>query len=333
MFGFLLVGAAYMHDPRRRVRIAGLLCLGYATALRYNAFAATFPLIVLVFEWTPGARWWRRYAVATVAWLATTVAALGFNAAIIDKKVHFWHSTLGVFDIVGTLAFVDEDLADAELERLLAGTELRVHDDIHGAIRRIYRPDDFLPIIMEDKHPILWQLPINGYVPAPQSQRDAIERAYVEVITTYPTAYLKHRVTVMGKVLWLDADRPNAVVRSRSFAFPEYHNQIGLGTGWSKLQLKMTRLMHGIWRHAPIFLPWLYVVLALLFLPLAIRHRDVLALLASGLVLELSLLPLAASPDFRYSQWLILNVGIATVVLTARRARAARSVSTASEQR
>jgi len=333
MTGFLLVGACLLHAERRWVRIAGLVALAATTALRYNAFAATFPLIVMVFEWKPGMHWLRRYAISTAAWLATTLAAFGFNEAIVDKKVHFWHSTLAVFDIVGTLAFVDEDIPDAELERTFAGTELRAHHDIHGAIRRIYRPDDCLQIVMEDKHPILWQLPINGYVPAPQSQRDAIERAYVDVITAHPVAFLKHRFTVMGEVLWLGDDRPAAVIRSRTFAFPDYHNQLGMGTGWSKLQSKMTKAMNAVWKHTPIFLPWIYAVVAVLLLPLAFRHRDVLALLLSGLALELSLLALAATPDYRYSHWMITTVGIATIVLTARRARAARALSKASEPR
>jgi hypothetical protein len=322
MTGFLLLGAALLHDGRRRVRIVGLVALAAAAALRYNAFAATFPLIVLVFEWEPGARWFRRYAIATVAWLATTAAAFSFNAVLTDRQVHFFYSSLGVFDIVGTLAFVDQDLSDAELEKTFAGTGLQVHTDIHGAIRRIYRPDDFLPIISSrDKQPILWQLPINGYEPVPEAQRDAIGRAYKEVLSSHPGAYLKHRLTVMGEVLWLFHARPTAAIRSRTFAFPDYHRSLGLGTGWSPLQRKMTRWLTWVWQKTPLFLPWIYAVVALLLLPIARRHRDILALLLSGLALDLSLLPLAPSPDYRYSHWMVLTVCIAAIVLTARRAR------------
>jgi hypothetical protein len=341
MTGFLLIGAVLLFDRRRRVRLAGLAALGVATALRYNAFAATFPLIALVFEWEPGARWLRRYSIAAVAWLATTVAAFAVNAAITDQKMHSWHSTLALFDIVGTLAFVDEGLPDAELERLLAGTDLRVHTKIHDAIRGAYRPDDYLPIVMEDKHPILWQVPINGYVPAPEGQRDAIERAYKAVIGGHLGAYTKHRVAVMGEVLWLFHARPAAAIRSRAIAYPDYHKALGLGTGWSTLQVKMTRWVTWVWRKTPLFAPWVYAVIALLLLPLALRHRDVLALLLSGFGLELSLLPLAATPDYRYSHWMILTACLATIMLTARRARgvgtmdrpSSRPLSTASAPR
>jgi hypothetical protein len=325
MTGFLLLGVALLHDERRRGRIAGLVALATAAALRYNAFAATFPLIVLVFEWEPGARWFRRYAIATVAWLATTAAAFSFNAVLTDRQVHFFYSSLGVFDIVGTLAFVDQDLSDAELEKTFAGTDVQVHTDIHGAIRRIYQPDDFLPIITSGgTYPILWHLPITGYDPVPEAQREAIRRAYAEVLTSHPGAYLKHRLTVMGEVLWLFHPWPSGAIRSRAFASPDQHRSFGLGTGWSTLQKKMTRWLTWVWKKTPLFLPWIYAVVALVLLPFALRHRDILALLLSGLALDLSLLPLAPSPDYRYSHWMVLTVCIATIVLTARRARGIR---------
>src|SRR5262249_49915167 len=49
---------------------------------------------------------------------------------------------------------------------------------------------------------------------------------------------------------------------------------------------------------------------------------DVVALCASGLVMEATLLVLAPSPDYRYSHWLVVSVCIATAILVARRAAA-----------
>jgi hypothetical protein len=63
----------------------------------------------------------------------------------------------------------------------------------------------------------------------------------------------------------------------------------------------------------------MYLVIALVLLPLAIRHRDVLALLLSGLGLEASLFPLAPTPDYRYSHWLVICTLLAIIMLTARR--------------
>ena len=101
----------------------------------------------------------------------------------------------------------------------------------------------------------------------------------------------------------------------RKIHLPEYHVQLGLGTGWSPLQLAMTRWLTAVWRSVPIFLPWMYAALALLLLPLARRHRDLLALLLSGLGLELSLLPFAATADYRYSHWMVVCTCIAAIAL------------------
>jgi hypothetical protein len=79
MAGFLVLGLAALLDPRRWIRIAALAAFFVATAVRYNTPAATLPLIVLLFEWSPTLPTWsgrlRRYAISTAAWLAVTGAA------------------------------------------------------------------------------------------------------------------------------------------------------------------------------------------------------------------------------------------------------------------
>jgi hypothetical protein len=214
MAGFLTLGVGALLSTRRGVRIAALVSLMLATAFRYNAFAATLPFVILLFEWRPGLPWIRRYAIALGAWLAITFTAFGINAALTDKPMHMWHSSLAVYDIVGTLAFVDH-LPDAELERTLAGTGLLVHEDIHAAIRALYSPRDFLPIIT-DKKRALWRLPVAGQTPPPKEQRDAIARAWWDVLTSHPVAYTEHRLAVMAEVLCLgEVGRPIAAVTRR----------------------------------------------------------------------------------------------------------------------
>jgi len=63
------------------------------------------------------------------------------------------------------------------------------------------------------------------------------------------------------------------------------------------------------------------VVLAFVWLLLTRKHRDMFALLISGLLFESSLLVLAASPDYRYSHWMVICTAIGMIVLTARRYR------------
>jgi hypothetical protein len=325
MAGFLALGIGGLLGERPRwVRLLALAALCFASAVRYNAFAATLPAIVLLFTWRPELRGLRRYAIAAGAWLAITVAAFGANKLLTDKPMYIWHSSLAVYDIVGTLNYVDGEYSDAELEQLLAGTDLLVHHEIHKTMRALYTPKDFLPII-NDANRALWALPISGFEPAPAQVRDAVARAWWDVITSHPGAYALHRLAVTGAVLSFGTARvPGAITRRDAFRWPAYVHEMGQGTGWSKLQGKWTRLLTWIWRNTPIFVPWIYVVLSLAMLPLAWRHRDVLAILASGLVFESTLVPLAPSPDYRYSHWMVVTTCLAIVVMVARRSRLGR---------
>lgn len=324
MAGLLAAGIAGLLSRHRWARLAGLVAMLGATAFRYNAFGATLPLVVLLFEWRAGMHWLRRYALSAAAWLAITFAAFGINAALTDKPMHYWHSSLAVYDIAGTLANVDGELSDAELRAELAGTELLIGRDILASIRAVYTPRDFFPILNDPAHK-LWKLPINGYEPAPQAQRDAIQRAWWHTITAHPWPYMKHRFAVMGEALDLRTTRALGAVTRREFLDPAHAAELGLATGWSTTQHKLTWGMKWISRHTPLFVPWVYLVLTLVLLPLAWRQRDVLAILLSGLIMEASLLPLVHSRDYRYSHWMVITTMIACIVLATRRHRVARS--------
>jgi hypothetical protein len=323
MAGLLAVGLAGLLSGRRRARLGGLVAMAGAAAFRYNAFAATLPLVVLLFEWRPGMPWLRRYALSTAAWLATTLAAFGIDGALTDKPMHNWSSSLAIHDIAGTLALVDGDLPDAELRAELAGTGLLVDRDIHAAIRAIYSPSDFLPLLYDPaRH--LWDLPINGYVPAPEAQRDAIERAWSHALRAHPWPYVKHRLQTMAQVIDLGSTHSLGAPVKRAFRDPDYAAKQGLATGSSHLQAKLTHWMVWLSLHTPLFMPWIYAALSLVMLPLARRQRDVLAILLSGLIMESSLLPLAASRDYRYSHWMVITTIVGAIALAARRYRAAR---------
>jgi len=347
MAGLLAVGIAGLLSGRRRTRLAGLVAMTAAAASRYNALGATLPLVVLLFEWRVGAPWPRRYAVSTAAWLATTFAAFGINAALTDKPMYYWYSSLAIHDIAGTLAFVDGDLSDAELRAELAPTGILVDHDIHAAIRQAYTPRDFYSLIERSEapgggdpagsaggaggkaargadHPThqLWDLPIWGYEPAPKAQREAIGRAWWHVVSSHPWAYVQHRLAVTAHVLDLGTNHALGPT-SRGFPNPTVGIEYGVMTHWSSVQNGMTRWGKKVARFTPLFLPWIYAALSLLVLPLALRHRDVLALLLSGLVMEGSLTVLAHGYDYRYSHWLVITTMVSCIVLAARRYRAA----------
>jgi hypothetical protein len=55
--GLLMLGFACILDERRWVRLVSLVPLLLAIAIRYNAFAAVAPIVVLLFEWRPALHW------------------------------------------------------------------------------------------------------------------------------------------------------------------------------------------------------------------------------------------------------------------------------------
>ncbi len=320
MAGFLTLGIGAIGHPRRAVRVGALGALMLASAARYNAFVATLPIVVLLFQWAPAATRLRRYAIAGGAWCAITVMAFGLNAALTDRRMHFWHSSLALFDITGTLAHV-EPRSDAELTGVLVGTGLLVDRSIHARLREAYDPRDFLPLVTHPRR-ALWNVPISGDTPAPEAQRDAISRAWWDVVSSYPIEYVEHRVRVMAEVLCLgEVSRPAAAITRRDYRYPEVARSLGIDMDWSSRQRAATRWLLALWEHTPLFVPWLYLVLALVWLPLTRKARDVLAVLLSGLALEGSLLVLAPSPDYRYSHWMVACTTLAILELISRRLR------------
>jgi len=323
MAGMFVLGAAALLDERRKLKVVGLAALTLATAVRYNAPAGTLPLIAILFTWSPPVATWKariaRYALATAAWVAVTLAALGAGRALTDQPMHFWHSSLALMDTVGTLANADGTISDAELRDLFAGTEILVDHDIHAALRRQYSPKDFDPLIRGDGH--LWDVPISGTRPAPESQRDAIARVFWTTVTTHIGAYLAHRSATMRHVLALPGGPAYSPVMMHRHQYKQYVADLGVGTAWTGLQSWMQRKAQWLATSTPLFRPWLYLVLAIALLPLCRGHRDAFALLMSGIGLEASLFILAPTPDYRYSHWLVVSTCIAIVMLVARRAR------------
>jgi hypothetical protein len=322
MAGFFLLGIGCLLDPRPRVaRIAGPACLMVATAMRYNALAATLPLLLLLLRWYDATTWKLRLAnwgIALATWLAITAIPIAVNTALTDQKMYVWQSSLAVFDIAGTIAHVDEPIADDELRRDLAGTRIHADHDIQAAIRARYVPWDFDPLLTEGG---LWELPLLGTTPAPEDQRDAITRAFWDVIGEHPGAYLRHRLACFIEVIGLESHSPGKLVRGHRQQYAGALQNQKLGFGWSRWQDRWEHWVSWLARHTPLFRAWIYLAIALCILPLARKQRDVLAILLSGLFLEATLFPLAASPDFRYSHWMIVCTLIAVVVLTARRMR------------
>jgi hypothetical protein len=155
----------------------------------------------------------------------------------------------------------------------------------------------------------------------PQGQRDAVDRAFWEVVTNHPGAYLRHRLAAFAHVNAFNLRKQAGIVMTHRTQFPSMLTRVGASTGASELQTYLHRKVTWISTRTPLFRPWIYVVLSILFLPLCWRaNRDVGAILLSALGVHASLLLLAATNDYRYSHWLVTCTCIAAAMLIARRA-------------
>ena len=322
MAGFLMLGIALMFDDRRWVRLSSLFPLMLATAVRYNAFAATLAPIVILFTWRDLVGW-RRYALSSAMWLATTLSAFGVSNLITDRPTHLWHSSLAVQDIVGTLHFTESDVSDSSLRRAFEGMPLRQRYGLHLWARTYYQPDSLLHIVIGPQ--ALFDLSLEHS--APPDQRAAIERAWRTIVFGRFFAYLRHRVEVMRATIGLTGESWNRkLIITHDFQDPKALRDAGIGTGYSVFQAIVGDINEWV-STTPFFKPYVYLIVALALLVLAVRQRDVIALLMSGIVLEASLLFLSPSADYRYSHWMVVTTCIAIAVLFARRYREGNSAA------
>ncbi len=332
MAGMLVLGTAAMFDVRRWVKLVGLGAFMFACAVRYNAPAATLPLIVVLFDWPPAlpglAGFVKRYGIAFAAWIAVTGTALTLGASLTDRPMYFWHSTLAIMDTAGAIAMTDGTLPDEELREVTKGTGLLVERDIHDAIRKRYTPTDFEPLTYHEGH--IWEsLPIAGTTPAPPEKRAAVARMFREAISSYTMGYFRHRATLMKYVLGLHSGPVFSPVMMHRIQYKELLVRLGVPPEPSGMQNWLQRRAHWMAKRTPAFRPWMYLVISLVLLGFCRGHRDVFALLLSGIGLEASLFLLAPTPDYRYSHWMVVCTCLAVVMLIARRGRAASADSAA----
>lgn len=311
MAGACMLGFALLLDERRRYWGIALLCFG--CALRYNGLALAFPLILLLFH--VGRR--GRYAIAVATWLAIVVLNLAIGSVLTERKTHYWSSSLGMFDLAGTLCFDDRRYSDAELEALLAGTDLRIHSNIEAEMCAQFGSTSLVRLVHRDRG--IWHAPASGTATTPEPRRIGVERAWKQVVLARPRAYLAYRLSVFYRLLSVTARpwgmvTPSTSVVTRSDAAAE----LGLYVRDSAIQAAWIRANTWLAESTPLFRPWLYLLVALGVLVAARRQREIVALLLSGVAMELSLFVLTVSPDYRYSHWLVLATCVSATLVRAR---------------
>jgi hypothetical protein len=310
MAGWLVLGTALVLDPRRGLRWVGVAFLALGIAMRHNAPIAAFPLIVLLWPST-AKRWFVRAAIAVAIWIACIGVTLVAEHELVSTHDYTFSYSLGPADIVGILANTHHHYSDEELSRVLDGTGIVSTKAIQAHAKRIYTP-------------VMWWWVTNGEDrmfgwPDTAEKRDAMSRAWKELVEREPGAYLHHRSRVFRIVLGY------GLIFNPALFSPAYHTKMEVDPGaatdestWEP-QRTMQKAMDSVaW--SPYFRPWIYLVLALIFLPVARRHKLALSLLASGVLYELTLVPFAPSAEFRYSHWMILCTVLATVLLIKARA-------------
>jgi len=310
MAGFLLAGTALLLSERRRYQLAGCGLLFLATAQRYNAPAATLPLVVLLFVWKPELSRWRRYAAAAGVWIAITALAFGANRALTERKMYAWHGSVALLDIVGMVRYAPQ-LPDDEVRERLAGVTIVPEDDLWRSIRKRYDPRAWFWLVNGEGHVL--------EAPHTEDQRAAVAAAWKNLLFAFPTSYLRHRWEVFRALVGLDADKVSAEWDGFT-ENPAQEAPIGHKATHSKLQAAWLSVIPKI-DDGMLFRPWVYLLLGLLLLPLCRGQRLAFALLTSGVLNELSLFVAAPSADYRYSHWMIACTTIGLVVLFATRLR------------
>ena len=307
MAAFLVAGVALAIRPSRFARIAGLVLLAAAAAVRWNGGAALPPLVFLaiVMSWTFVRR--RGLQLAVIAGLlgVTFVANSALTKALADHREHNWYRTTAVFDIVG-VACHSPVTSDAELVALLDGTGLVETHDLKRRFCDLFPPGK--RSWYEYAGMFTW--------PPDRHQRLARKRVWKHLVTTYPGAWLEGRVALARDHLGLVPGLPAWEPVCQDFTgTAEQRARLGVTAELSSVQRAAGDAFRWLAAHTPLYKPWIYLLASVLLFGWAVWRRDLLVgcIVASGLAYQASIFLLANAPDFRFSHWMItcLLVGLA----------------------
>ena len=301
----LVAAAAALASARPRVRLGGLALAAFAGGLRDGAALAALPIVVALFRRRDGDRGWRRAALALGAWAITVLAAHAASHAIVDSRTERAEVARAIDDAVGTLSRAP-DLDDAELRELLAGAPLATTIDVQGRARAVYDT----PRSYASGGDRVFD------VPHDDAQRDALLDARVALARAAPRAYLAHRWHHLANELAM-SHRFGAMY-AEFVPDPSLRENVRYAAHHSLLQdtllAPLRWLSRTFW-----FRPYLYAVLAIVLLPLAVARRQHAAalLLASALAHVAALFVWSVATDYRDSHWLIVATTLALVIMVS----------------
>src|SRR5207244_8058497 len=151
-----------------------------ATGYRYNAAAATFPLVLGLYGWGKQITWRRRYLPATAIWLGVTASALLANRLVTEKHIHPWETSAAPLEIAGVINYAD-DLDNDQLLRDTEGVPWTHTDKLQERVRALYSPThSYLDVTQGDTQIIEY--------PKDREQQKAIAAAWKKLVFAHPLA-------------------------------------------------------------------------------------------------------------------------------------------------
>jgi hypothetical protein len=304
---WLLAGFAMLLSERFGVRLGGLAMMVVVCGIRDGGSWAVLPIVLATFTWRTAQPRWRRIAIAFAAWIVVVLTASGLERALVDVSSERAQTRLAMCDIVGTLRYAGPT-TDAEVRSLLVDVPLAYPDQLQKRARTVYGRELFYDATE-----------LRVFEPTEtQAQRDGLYAARRATIRAMPGAYLVNRWHYFYRELGLSS-APWTTVYTKfteterdGYAMSHY----GHHSPVQRALIKPVELLGETF----LFLPLLYLVLAVLLLGYAIWRRETLliTLLTSGLAYAASLFFFSTRAEYRDSHWLIaatLLSGFALIAL------------------
>lgn len=307
MAGFLVLAIGLMLRDRHRW---ALVLFVAASLMRWNALAATFAPMLLLFRWSPTVGGIKRYALALACWFAVTAVAYEANELMTTKREYLWYWSYAYEDIAGTMGNMPA-MDDPTMERMLEGLPLLYHDHLYDRFKAIYNPASHYHL-MRGPGRLL-------DIPKDRAERDATAAAWKRFVLGNPSAYLQYRTDNFR--LLMSIDRPpqfsNVYVWFNVLAAPEVVGELSYDAGPSRIQARL--IDASVWISlTPLYYTYVYFALCLVLFAF-VRRRLELALLLSAVGYELQWFFLAATADLRYSQWMVICTLTTAALLGLRR--------------
>jgi hypothetical protein len=302
-----VASAALLASSCRARNAGGLALLVFAAGVQHGVAIAALPIIIALFRWNNSLRRWQTVAIAGGACIVVALLGAGLDRVVVDMHTERKQVTGAMADIVGTVARA-EPLADDRIRGLLAGVQLAPGADIQARARRV----EGKPLFFAATDQRLFE-PL-----ATAEERAAVYDARWGVIRAMPGAYFAHRWNQLTRTLGFRGSRLQPVYVQFVEILPREALATQHDSRYSRIQSLLIDAVIAL-EELPLFSPYVYVLVSLLLLPLALVRRVHYAtmLLASGLAYTAWLFVSIDRVEYRDSHWIIVATALAIALLVA----------------